>query len=201
MVIKSKKKSSEFSLSKEYKLCWNYIKSSKNFIYAIIAIFVFFIFVGFFIPVPEVLSEQIFKFIQELIEKTKDFSQTELIKFIFLNNIQSSFIGMLFGAVLGIFPIIGAIFNGYLIGFVSAYSVESGGFLVLLNLVPHGIFELPAIFLSLGLGLKLGMFVFEKNKFDKFTEYFLNSLRIFILIVIPLLIVAALIEGILISLN
>ena len=201
MVIKSKKKKSEFSLLEEYKLCWNYIKDSKNFIYFIMAIFVFFILVGFFLPVPETLAEQIFKFIQELIDKTKDLSQIELIKFIFLNNIQSSFVGMLFGGVLGIFPIIGAIFNGYLIGFVAAYSVESGGFLVLLNLVPHGIFELPAIFLSLGLGLRLGMFVFEKNRFKKFSIYFLNSLRVFILIVLPLLIIAALIEGSLIFLK
>ena len=34
----------------------------------------------------------------------------------------------------------------------------------LFRLLPHGIFELPAIFISLGLGLRFGMFIFQKEK-------------------------------------
>ncbi len=122
-------------------------------------------------------------------------SQGELIKFIFLNNLQSSFYGMIFGVLLGIFPMIAAIANGYLLGFVASISVENGGFLVLWRLLPHGIFELPAVFISLGLGLKFGMFIFQKRKLESFREYFFNSLRVFFLIIIPLLIIAGIIEG------
>ena len=190
-----------FNLKDEYKESLKYIQQSRNFIYIIIGIFIFFDLIWFFIPTPEYLSEKIFEFIQELLEKTRGLSQSGLIKFILFNNLQSSFLGILFGVAFGIFPIVGAISNGYLIGFVSAYVAETGGAITLLNLLPHGIFELPAIFIALGLGLKFGTFIFQKDKFEKFLDYFWNSLRVFILVILPLLIVAAIIEGTLIFLN
>ena len=190
----------DFNLKEEYKQSWNYLKESKNFIYIIIAVFFVFVLIGFFIPAPDSLVEQILKFIEELIEQTQGMSQGGLIKFIFLNNLQSSFYGMMLGILLGIFPILAAIANGYLLGFVSSMSVENGGFLVLWRLLPHGIFELPAIFISLGLGLKFGTFIFQKRKLEIFKEYFFNSLRVFFLIILPLLIIAGIIEGSLIFL-
>ncbi len=190
----------DFNLKEEYKQSWNYLKESKNFIYIIIAVFFVFVLIGFFVPAPDSLVEQILRFIEELIEQTKGMSRGGLIKFIFLNNLQSSFYGMMLGILLGIFPILAAIANGYLLGFVSSMSVENGGFLVLWRLLPHGIFELPAIFISLGLGLKFGTFIFQKRKLEIFKEYFFNSLRVFFLIILPLLIIAGIIEGSLIFL-
>ena len=72
--------------------------------------------------------------------------------------------------------------------------------MVLWRIFPHGIFELPAVFISLGLGLKLGTFIFQRNKLKAFAEFFWNSLRVFLFIVLPLLIIAAIIEGSLIFL-
>lgn len=189
----------QFNIKKEYKESWNYLKQSKNFIYAAIGIFLFFVLFGFFVPAPDFLSEKIMKFIQELLEKTSGLSPLELIYFIFLNNIQSSFFGMIFGILFGVFPLIAIIFNGYVLGFVSSMSIQKEGFFVLWRLLPHGIFELPALFISLGLGLKLGSFVFNKNIKKSFKEYLINSIKVFLLIIIPLLIIAAFIEGGLIS--
>jgi len=193
--MKKKGKKRDFNLREEYKENWDYIKESKNFIYLIIAVFFVFAFVGFFIPVPDAVAEQILHFIQELLEKIQGMNQNELISFIFLNNLQSSFFVMVFGVFLGIFPVVGAILNGYLLGFVASMGVGEGGVSVLLRLLPHGIFELPAVFISLGLGLKLGTFVFQEEKIHSLKKYFWNSLRIFFFIVIPLLIIAAIIEG------
>ncbi|MAG78954.1 hypothetical protein CMI40_01100 [Candidatus Pacearchaeota archaeon] len=187
-----------FNLKREYKKSWNYIKESKNFIYLIIGIFIVFILVGFFIPTPQSVVEQILKFIKELLEKTQNMSQGELIRFILLNNSQTSLFGIIFGVLLGIFPIIATIINGYLLGFVASISVEREGFIILWKLLPHGIFELPAIFISFGLGLKFGTFIFRKNKSKSFREYLINSLRVFLFIILPLLIIAAIIEGTLI---
>jgi len=192
---KKRKKRSEGYFKRNYSESWNYIKESKNFIYIIIGLFLIFILIGFFIPVPKNLLEQILKFIQELFEKTQGMNVRELISFIFLNNLKSSFMGMIFGFVFGIFPLISTISNGYLLGFVSSISVESQGISILLRLFPHGIFELPALFISLGLGLKFGTFIFQKEKFNSFRRYFYNSLRVFFFIVLPLLIIAAIIEG------
>src|SRR3989344_890448 len=179
---------------------WNYLKESKNFIYTIVVIFFIFVLLGFFVPVPNAIAEQILNFINELIEKTKGMSQLELINFIFLNNFQSSFFGIIFGIILGVLPIIIAISNGYLLGFVASVSVENDGLSILWRLLPHGIFELPAVFISLGMGLKIGMFIFQKKKLKSLSDYFFNSLRVFLLVVVPLLIIAAFIEGTLIFL-
>ena len=141
----------------------------------------------------------ILEFIKELLEKTENMSQSEITKFIFLNNLQSSFTGMIFGIFLGIFPIVVAMLNGYILGFVALLSVSSDGIFVLWRLVPHGIFELPAIFISLGLGLKFGTFIFQKDKPESFRNYFWSSIKTFAFIVFPLLAIAAIIEGALIA--
>jgi len=200
MMKKLREKTKRNFFTENYTKSWVYLKESMNFIYIIIGIFLFFSLVGFFIPVPELMQEKILDFIKELLNKTEGMSQIDLIKFIFLNNLQSSFSGMIFGFLLGIFPVMAAIANGYLLGFVALISVDNGGWLILFKLLPHGIFELPAIFISLGLGLKLGTCIFRKEILKNFNEYFINSLRIFLLIVIPLLLIAGIVEGSLIFL-
>ena len=185
---------------RNYRLSWNYIKESKNFIWAIVGVFLLFAFVGFFIPASPELEETIMNFLRQLLEKTKDFNQWEMTQFLFLNNLQSSFFGLLLGVVLGIFPVLSSMVNGYVLGFVAAKTVESEGIFILWRLLPHGIFELPAVFISLGLGLKFGTFIFRKKKGKSFKDYLWNGLRVFIFIVIPLLVFAAIIEGALIFL-
>lgn len=203
----SKKRKKHFSLKSEYKESFSFMKDSREFIY--IAILGFFIFVAFGFFFHELIKNillslfnvdvnaQIFQFIEDLILQTEGMGQGELIGFIFFNNLQSSFFSMVLGIGFGLFPIIALILNGYLLGFVAAFSVESAGFWVLWRLLPHGIFELPAIFISLGLGLRLGFSLFSKDA-KKFKSNLFSSLKVFLLIVFPLLVIAALIEGTLI---
>ncbi len=193
---KSISKQNKFSLREQYKKSFDFIKESRKFIYAIIMIFFVFALIGFFVPIPEQLAEGILEYLKKIVSQTEGMSQNQLIWFIFENNSTSSFFGIILGIFLGVFPVIISIFNGYILGFVGYLSViGSGGFSVLFRLLPHGIFELSAVFISLGMGMKLGTFIFQKNKLESFLSYLLNSLRVFILIVIPLLIIAAIIEG------
>lgn len=189
-----------FNLKKEYIKSFNYLKESKKFIFWIIAIFLFLGILGFFIPPSEEISKAIMEQLKEIVEKTQGMNAFELILFIFFNNMKTSFSGMVFGFLFGIIPLIVTLVNGYILGFVSAMSVDLDGFSSLLSLLPHGIFELPAVFISLGLGLKFGSFIFQKNALKSFNDFFWNSIRVFILIVLPLLIIAAIIEGSLIAL-
>ena len=182
-------------LKKEYKKSWKYLIESKDFIYLIIGLFFVFAIVGFFVPFPESIIEKISELIKELLEKTEGMNQIELINYIFLNNLKASFFGMIFGILLGIYPILVAVVNGALVGFVASIVVAEEGIFSLWRLLPHGIFELPAIFISLGLGLKFGTFIFQKNISKSFKKYFWNSLRVFLFIVLPLLVLAAIIEG------
>ncbi|HLD37912.1 MAG TPA: hypothetical protein VJA20_00550, partial [Candidatus Nanoarchaeia archaeon] len=90
-------KKNKFSLKKEYQKSWDYLKSSKKFIWIVIGVFLASALIGFFIPAPEIISDKIFEFVKEILLETKGMSQNQLISFIFLNNIQSSFLGMVFG--------------------------------------------------------------------------------------------------------
>ena len=200
-MAKRKKPKKKFSLKKEYQNSLNFLKESKKFIWIVIGIFLAFALIGFFIPVPDVISKQIFEFIKEIFGKTENMSQGQLIKFIFLNNIQGSFLGMVFGVFLGIFPVISTIANGYLLGFVANFAIQENGIFSLWRILPHGIFELPAVFISFALGLRIGASIFSKKKFRKFNETFISCLKVFVLIIIPLLIIAAIIEGTLIFLG
>lgn len=148
---------------------------------------------------PEVI-EMIKSFLQELLEKTQDLNAWQMIIFILNNNLKSSFFSMLLGFFLGIFPVLSAFTNGYVLGFVAEKSAILGGPGILLRLLPHGIFEFPAIILSLALGTKFGMFIFAEHgkRKKEFLRRLEQSLRVFLFVVLPLLIVAAIVEGILI---
>ncbi len=196
--IKQKMTKKNFDLKKNFNLSFEYVKESKTYIYASILIFVVFLAIGFFVPATEGVENLIQQFIDELLNRTQDMGFLELTGFIFLNNIQSSFLGMIYGILLGIFPVLAAAANGYLLGFVASESVLVGGIFILWRIFPHGIFELPALFISLGLGIKLGTFIFKEKKIETLKEYFINSLRAFVFVVIPLLVIAAVIEGALI---
>ncbi len=169
-----KKKKDQFNLNIEYKICWDFLKKSKNYIFFVIILFLIFGIVGYFLhDVVNILYKGVFgadlgdvilTYIEDLILETQGMSQKELIGFIFLNNFQSSVSGILLGAVYGILPFFATVINGYLLGFVANLSVQDQGVLVLWRILPHGIFELPAIFVALGLGLKIGDYFFRKSE-------------------------------------
>ena len=184
---------SDSSLRKGFSHSWQYLKQSRNFIYAIIILFFVFAIIGFIFPAPDSVLQRILEIIKEVLEKTEGLSPGRLFVFIFVNNLEVSLIGLIAGILFGIFPLMTTIANGYLLGFVGKYSVSEDGILSLWKILPHGIFELPAIFISLGLGLRLGMFFFNKKE-KNLREDFLNSMKVFFLIVVPLLFVAAIIE-------
>jgi len=235
-ILEMTTKKTKIFFRENYRKSWGYIKESRNFIYVTLIIFLLFALIGAFIPAPELLEKKILEFIEELLRITEGMSQGELISFIFLNNLQSSFFGMIFGIALGIFSLMTSIMNGYLLGFVSSRVVYEEGILVLWRLLPHGIFELPALLLSTGLGLKLGLpFIYRyfkyywkrknalalligiffllpsiiltlilnknlrKYQLKDFLFKFNNSLRVFLFVIIPFLLIAAIIEGSLIS--
>ncbi|MEK6741783.1 MAG: stage II sporulation protein M [Nanoarchaeota archaeon] len=196
--IKTAKRKNQNFFSQNFKEGLQYIKQSRNFIYVASAIFILFIFVGYFVPAPQSLEKVILKFIEDLIKTTEGMSWTELTNFILFNNLKSSFFGMALGVVFGIFSVLTTLANGYLLGFVSSRIVGTEGIAILWKLFPHGIFEIPAMLISVGLGLKLGTFIFKKKKFESLKEYSWKSLKAFFFVVVPLLVVAALIEGTLI---
>ena len=174
-----------------------HLRETKNYFLIIAGIFLITAIIGF--AYPNFFNEQILKILQELVDKTQDLKALELIGFIFTNNLKSSFFAMIFGTLLGIIPLMVTIINGYVLGFVANKTVGMVGYSVLWRLLPHGIFELPAVFISIGIGLRLGMYTFSKKQQKKsLMNTIKDSLRTFTIIIMPLLIIAAIIEGTLI---
>jgi stage II sporulation protein M len=195
-----KKKRESLDIKKEYLKCLDYLKDSKKFIFSVIILFAVFLLIGLFVPAPQYLQDILKDLLSDLFKKTQNLSLPRLIWYIFSNNVQVSLFGMLLGMIFfGIIPLFITVMNGYILGYVFSISVQQAGILSLWKIFPHGIFELPAVFISLGMGLKLGILMLGKK--EKFKESFWDSARVFLLVVIPLLIIAGIIEGLLIYLT
>jgi len=192
-----KKKRDDGFFRKHYSLSWSYIKECSTYILIIIFLLFFGAFVSFIWQPPEFV-EAVKKFIESILNETAGFGVFDMIIYILNNNLKNSFFAMFFGIIFGIVPVFTALTNGYVLGFVAEKSVLAAGPLVLLRLFPHGIFEFPAIILSLAVGMKLGLFWFSSEKKKEFVRRLEGSLRIFLFVVMPLLIIAAIIEGTLI---
>jgi len=184
-----------------YKDSFDLLRDSKKYIYSVIGIFFFFVLIGFFVPIPEEYSRKLLLYFKQLVEQTKDYGAWKMTTFLFQNNVWASFIGFISGVFFGIFPLFNTISNGFVLGFAAKISVAENGIFSLWRLLPHGIFELPALFISLGMGIKLGVVTLFSRDWKKITAYFTKSFRTFMIVVVPLLVVAATIEGLLIVLS
>lgn len=137
--------------------------------------------------------------LRELVEATRGFSVGRLMVFIFANNVQSTLYGIVLGIAFGVFPVCIALANGIVLGYVLAQSWIVSGAHDFWRLFPHGIFELPAVFIAIGLGMRLGMFVFARRRWEELVRRTRYSLLIFLYVIVPLLAIAAVIEGLLIA--
>jgi uncharacterized membrane protein SpoIIM required for sporulation len=155
-----------------------YIKKSWIFFIIAIVLIILASLVGYFGVVGIVspglennINSYVTNSVSEIVKETEGLSPLQLTAFIISNNIKTAFFGMLSGIFFAVSSIIIVIFNGYVVGFVAEKAVSSPlnseGFFVLWRLLPHGIFEIPAILISIGLGIKLGLYPFftkEKGK-------------------------------------
>jgi uncharacterized membrane protein SpoIIM required for sporulation len=110
---------------------------------------------------------------------------------IFLNNAFTCFLNILTGPLIGIFPLFSTVINGGLLGWLA----HEEGLFVFLAIVPHGMFELPAYFLSVAIGLKLAREVLKPKVERQLRIKLVESLRVYLRLIVPLLIIAALIES------
>ena len=181
----------------QYKKCWGFLKESRWYVVFALGVFAVMFLVGF--TYPQFFRAEIFDFIEGLRAMFEGKGVADMIGIIFFNNLKASFFAVVLGIGIGIFPLVTVVINGYLLGFVSREAVNIGGLSALLLLVPHGIFELPAVIFSIGIGLKIGGDMFSGDAGKKLEYNIKESLRFFVLVVFPLLVVAAVIEGLLIG--
>jgi stage II sporulation protein M len=176
-----------------YKNYFNYIKKNRKFIYIILILYFASAIIGYLFP--SLFKSYIDSVITQVLDATENMNIIQMFIFIFQNNLKTAFIGMIFGIAIGVLPLLLTFFNGYILGYVSKLAISKAGVTSLWRLLPHGIFELLAVFLSFAFGLKLGyVLLTSKRKKKELIKEFSIILEIFVYVVIPLLLIAALIE-------
>jgi len=185
-------------IGEQYKKSWETLKKTKNYIWFVVVLFFLVAIIGFISPVFFV--EEIKVLLEKLVLEFEGLGVFATIWKIFFNNFKAGFFSMVAGVFLGLFPLGAAVMNGYVIGFVAHYSVAKKGVFVLWRILPHGIFELPAILVSMGLGVWLGVSILKRGaSWSGFKKRFIDALRVFVFVVLPLLVVAGVIEGVLVA--
>jgi len=117
---------------------------------------------------------------------------------IFITNVSTLLTSFIFSPILCLWPIVVLTLNGWLIAFVSAIIVQekSLGF-ILAGLLPHGIFELPALIIGEAAAFSFGtaaMLALLKKERRSLLLPNLKRNSIYLLIAFALLLLAAIIE-------
>ena len=139
--------------------------------------------------------------LQKLVELIMDSPPIISSMMIFLNNMITVVQMLFLGVIAGISPLATLFLNGYILG-IAAASCRAAGFsvttMIVLGILPHGIFELSAVFICAALGLKLGYHCTisplpDKTRLQSF-KYIWKEIVSVMPLVVLLLFCAALIE-------
>ena len=88
--------------------------------------------------------------------------------------------------------------NGFLVGLVFMFALDKGLNLyqLVLGIIPHGMFELPALFISSAIGVRIGLqFLQQKGRRLRSAAQAIREASIvYLSVVIPLLMIAAVME-------
>ena len=185
-------------MNEKYEQDLSYLKNIKIHILVITLVFFLSTALGFaHSSMNHEYAMQSLEEVGELLEIIKNLPPIGIMMFIFLNNAIKSLIILMLGIGFGIIPLLFIAYNGYIIGVVVyIVSGENGFMYVLSAILPHGIIELPMVFISAAIGLKMGYLLFSsiKGQSVDIKAEFSRGMRFYFYRVMPLLFVAAVIE-------
>lgn len=195
-------------LAQEYRYQWNFIKKDliKTFIIICISFFAVFILTHFMIKMllsnNPYYANRIVLLLQELMGNiVADKGSRIMAVSLFFNNARAVFIMIALGIIPFLFlPTIAWFYNAILIGVVTGLTSNLGmsNMFLTAGLLPHGIFEFPAMFLGAVLGYYLCIELTKKTigKSKKLlSTIFMDVLKCYVLVILPLLVVAAVVEA------
>jgi stage II sporulation protein M len=140
-----------------------------------------------------------FSLFNEVLKKLADqFLGKSAISFIskvLIHNLIATYFDMCVVVLFGFIPAVAAVFNGLMLGFVIASTPGASTSHMVSLLVPHGIFEWPAMLVAWGIGLWRGFGYRFSTPRTTYKERWIGANKAFITIILPLLFIAAIIEG------
>ena len=120
---------------------------------------------------------------------------------LFVNNFRAAFYTMLYGFIPFVFlPALSLGLNSLMLGLFAAYYIHHDMPIMqyIMGILPHGIFELPALIIAVALGLYLCRYITDVLRHRSSGGLLLaisNSSRILLLTTVPLLALASIIEA------
>ncbi|MFS1514637.1 stage II sporulation protein M [Chengkuizengella sp. SCS-71B] len=187
-------------------------KEMKVYFYISTLLFVVGIITGFN---SETVEQFIQQSIQGLEEKARDIQASDnphvtAFIIIFTNNVKVSLIAIYSGFFFSLFPVFLLLTNGMAIGYLFKLIPQSGSEfgmfeLFLRGILPHGIFEIPAILIASAYGIKFGVLIMKwliqsgnndlraKNKIEFIA--FMKLLVTLVIFTVATLMLAAIIES------
>lgn len=130
-----------------------------------------------------------------LMRQFSDKTALDFIASIFLHNLLAAYVAMCFVTLFGVLPMAMGLLNGLLLGWFAAQVLSMYGPETLMELLPHGAFEIPAVLIAWGVGIWRGFGFRVSGGSSSIFERWKEAHRVFVSIVLPLLFLAAVIEG------
>jgi stage II sporulation protein M len=178
----------------------------KDYIVSIIGSLKHLIFISIFLFITGILLS-IFDFfkinnfieiiVNNLLTQFTDARGTELFLKIFIQNTKATLYIVILGIFFSIFPIVAILLNGAMIGYILVNIESYSNFTLvegILYMLPHGVFEIPAVILAVSLGIKLGLWPYQNPKIAYIKSTMLRSVHCYLLLIMPLLLLAGVIE-------
>jgi len=178
-----------------------YFYSSKNYFLAAVAVFSISFAAGVLISAKNPgASEKLLEMMKDTYGGITALDPFERMLEIFKNNVRTSFVALMGGLVFGLIPFVIVAVNGTVLGIiVELFFRKQGAFFVIAGILPHGIIELPMVLISVGIGFRLGHIAYLSMRHQKTMHELIHELKLgiffFLKIVVPLLLLASLIES------
>jgi len=151
---------------------------------------------GTFVPSP--IRGQLTEMFQAMAGDYRELSGGMLFFNILAQNVMATVFVILFGLIAGIIPTFAVGSNGFGLGVLYRQAFEVSGYSrAALKVLPHGVFEIPALLIAASYGLWLGVMVVRRMRGKEGTSlktHIEHAFRRYFAVVFPLLVVAAAIE-------
>ena len=173
--------------------------SYKQWVFIAAGLFLLGMVLGLVMPttVSGMLTRDQLEMLRSLGQMLQPFTITMAV-FIFLKNVTALIFSFIFSPFLLLLPVMALTFNGWFLSFVAASVVqETSLWFLLAGILPHGIFEIPAIVIGEAAALSFGSFalmcLFSKEKRSQFLPCLKQNLK-YLLLASAFLLPAAIIE-------
>ena len=147
---------------------------------------------------PSSTRQQMTEAFQVVVDNYRGLTGGKLFFTILLHNVVATIFLLISGVIVGIIPTFAIGTNGFVLGVVYRQTAEAMGYSkAALKVLPHGVFELPALLIAASYGLWLGVMAIRRMRVKESTLlrfHIEHAFRRYLTVVFPLLVVAAGIE-------